>query len=77
MNEMAEVTTRPERAASPHAGIGTTARLTPAQVRRQADRVRVLMRADKDRRSAEHWSGRIGLGGVALEQVLRAIEESE
>jgi hypothetical protein len=74
---MAEVTTRPGRSSEAHAGIGTTARLTPAQVIRTADRVLVLMLADKERRSAEHFAKRIGLGGVALEQVLRAIEEDE
>jgi hypothetical protein len=74
---MNEVTTSPGRASTPHVGIGTTGRLTPAEVIRWADRVLVLMLADKDRRSAEYFAKRIGLGGTALEQVLRAIEDDE
>jgi hypothetical protein len=58
-------------------GIGTSERLTPEQVRHTADRVRVLMRADKDKGSAEYWAKRRGLAGVALRQVLGAIDEDE
>jgi hypothetical protein len=72
-----EVFTRPGRAVTTHVGIGTSGRLLPAQVRRNATRVRVLMAADPERRTAEHWACRIGLAGVALEQVLRTVAEDE
>lgn len=58
-------------------GIGTSERLTPEQVISGANLVRVLMRADKDHGSADYWAWRRGLRGVALEQVVRAIDEDE